>query len=295
MWCLRRMRRPTSTRCSLPHLAELGIVEQQVGELGALLDEAGPRQAGDLALEALGADQAAQHDAGVVEAERLVEVAGDEIAAGAERGVGWTYGSASERRACDYNRARIGRSPMVGRHGGHVDSDIPATAPEHRGRDRHMELTQLRAFRTVAETQSFTRAAERLNLTQSAVSRQIGALEHELGEPLFVRGRRVVRLTGFGEKTLSQVSRILDDLDGLAGQGTRGLERADRPGPRRRRRPRRSSTCSRRCSRRSCASTRASCCRSGRRRAPIRRWSTSSTAPSTSASRRGRWSRRRCR
>jgi DNA-binding transcriptional LysR family regulator len=83
-----------------------------------------------------------------------------------------------------------------------------------------MELTQLRAFRTVAETQSFTRAAERLNLTQSAVSRQIGALEHELGEPLFVRGRRVVRLTGFGEKTLSQVSRILDDLDGLAGQGT---------------------------------------------------------------------------
>src|SRR6186997_925734 len=53
-----------------------------------------------------------------------------------------------------------------------------------------MELTQLRAFRTVAETQSFTRAAERLNLTQSAVSRQIGALEHELGEPLFVRGRR---------------------------------------------------------------------------------------------------------
>ena len=83
-----------------------------------------------------------------------------------------------------------------------------------------MELTQLRAFRTVAETQSFTRAAERLNLTQSAVSRQIGALEHELGEPLFVRGRRVVRLTGFGERTLTQVSRILDDLDGLAGQGS---------------------------------------------------------------------------
>ena len=100
-----------------------------------------------------------------------------------------------------------------------------------------MELTQLRAFRTVAETQSFTRAAERLNLTQSAVSRQIGALEHELGEPLFVRGRRVVRLTGFGERTLSQVSRILDDLDGLAGQGSAASHGADRPGPRRRRDP----------------------------------------------------------
>ena len=115
-----------------------------------------------------------------------------------------------------------------------------------------MELTQLRAFRTVAETQSFTRAAERLNLTQSAVSRQIGALEHELGEPLFVRGRRVVRLTGFGERTLSQVSRILDDLDGLAGQGARPPRRrparSTPPPP-----PRRSSTCSRRCSSRSCA------------------------------------------
>ncbi|HEY8549547.1 MAG TPA: LysR family transcriptional regulator [Vicinamibacterales bacterium] len=78
-----------------------------------------------------------------------------------------------------------------------------------------MELSQLRAFRTVAETLSFTRAAERLNLTQSAVSRQIGALEAELGEPLFVRGRRVVRLTAFGERTLGQVLRILDEIEAL--------------------------------------------------------------------------------
>jgi DNA-binding transcriptional LysR family regulator len=78
-----------------------------------------------------------------------------------------------------------------------------------------MELAQLRAFRTVAETLNFTRAAERLNLTQSAVSRQIGSLEGELGEPLFVRGRRVVRLTAFGESVLAEVTRILDDVDRL--------------------------------------------------------------------------------
>lgn len=78
-----------------------------------------------------------------------------------------------------------------------------------------MELAQLRAFRTVAETLNFTRAAERLNLTQSAVSRQIGALEADFGEPLFVRGRRVVRLTAFGEIVLGEVTRILEDLDAL--------------------------------------------------------------------------------
>ena len=78
-----------------------------------------------------------------------------------------------------------------------------------------MELAQLRAFRTVAETLNFTRASERLNLTQSAVSRQIGSLEAELGEPLFVRGRRVVRLTAFGESVLVEATRILDDVERL--------------------------------------------------------------------------------
>jgi peptidylprolyl isomerase len=44
----------------LPHLPELGIVEQQIGQFGPLLDEARARQAGDLALESFGADQPAQ-------------------------------------------------------------------------------------------------------------------------------------------------------------------------------------------------------------------------------------------
>lgn len=78
-----------------------------------------------------------------------------------------------------------------------------------------MELTPLRTFRTVAETLNFTRAADRLNLTQSAVSHQIKALENELGEPLFVRGKRGVRLSEAGQLALDYAARILDQADEL--------------------------------------------------------------------------------
>jgi LysR family cyn operon transcriptional activator len=78
-----------------------------------------------------------------------------------------------------------------------------------------MELTQLRTFRVVAETLNFTRAAERLNLTQSAVSHQIKALETELGEPLFIRAKRGVKLSQAGQVGLDFAKRILDDADAL--------------------------------------------------------------------------------
>jgi len=54
--------------------AVLGIVEQEVGELRALLHEMGPGQTGDFFLEIRGSEQFAQDEAGVVEAERLVEI-----------------------------------------------------------------------------------------------------------------------------------------------------------------------------------------------------------------------------
>ena len=78
-----------------------------------------------------------------------------------------------------------------------------------------MELSQLRAFRVVAETLNFTRAAEQLNLTQSAVSHQIKALEADLGEPLFIRTRRGVRLSQAGKVAVEYVERILDDVEAL--------------------------------------------------------------------------------
>jgi DNA-binding transcriptional LysR family regulator len=78
-----------------------------------------------------------------------------------------------------------------------------------------MELSQLRTFRVVAETLNFTRAAERLHLTQSAVSYQIKALEQELGEPLFIRSKRGVRLSRTGQSALAHAVRILDQADEL--------------------------------------------------------------------------------
>ncbi|MGB9179031.1 MAG: LysR family transcriptional regulator [Pyrinomonadaceae bacterium] len=81
-----------------------------------------------------------------------------------------------------------------------------------------MELWQLRTFRMVAETLNFTRAAERLNLTQSAVSHQIKALESELGEPLFIRAKRGVKLTQAGAVALEYTERILDDAQTMQEQ-----------------------------------------------------------------------------
>jgi LysR family transcriptional regulator, cyn operon transcriptional activator len=78
-----------------------------------------------------------------------------------------------------------------------------------------MELSQLRTFREVAEALSFTRAAQKLNMTQSAVSHQIKALERELGEPLFIRAKRGVHLSDAGQLALSYAERILEEADAL--------------------------------------------------------------------------------
>jgi DNA-binding transcriptional LysR family regulator len=78
-----------------------------------------------------------------------------------------------------------------------------------------MELSQLRTFRVVAETLNFTRAAGRLGLTQSAVSHQIKSLETELGEPLFIRAKRGVKLSSIGQSALGHAVRILDEAEAL--------------------------------------------------------------------------------
>lgn len=62
-----------------------------------------------------------------------------------------------------------------------------------------MDWDKLRIFHTVAEAGSFTHAGDRLNLSQSAVSRQISALEEVLGVPLFHRHARGLILTEQGE------------------------------------------------------------------------------------------------
>lgn len=68
-----------------------------------------------------------------------------------------------------------------------------------------MRWDLLAVFTTVAETESFTRAAERLGLPRSTVSRQISALEDELGARLLHRTTRRVSLTPAGRRLLDQV------------------------------------------------------------------------------------------
>jgi LysR family hydrogen peroxide-inducible transcriptional activator len=75
-----------------------------------------------------------------------------------------------------------------------------------------MEIHQLTYFVAVAETGSFTRAAERCNVAQPSLSQQIIKLERELGEPLFDRLPRRVVLTEAGRMLLPRANSILSEL-----------------------------------------------------------------------------------
>ncbi|GAA2770781.1 LysR substrate-binding domain-containing protein [Streptomyces rameus] len=72
-----------------------------------------------------------------------------------------------------------------------------------------MELRQLEYFVAVAEEQSFTRAAERVHISQSGVSAQIRQLERELGAELFDRSARTVTLTVAGKAALEHARAAL--------------------------------------------------------------------------------------
>jgi DNA-binding transcriptional LysR family regulator len=74
-----------------------------------------------------------------------------------------------------------------------------------------MEIRHLRYFIAVAELRNFTKAAEASFVAQSALSQQISRLEHELGTPLFVRGRRGAELTPAGEVLLPHARRLVAD------------------------------------------------------------------------------------
>ncbi|KOV93371.1 LysR family transcriptional regulator [Streptomyces sp. NRRL B-3648] len=67
-----------------------------------------------------------------------------------------------------------------------------------------MELRQLEYFVAVAEDQNFTRAADRVHISQSGVSAQIRQLERELGAELFDRSARTVTLTVSGKAALER-------------------------------------------------------------------------------------------
>ena len=76
-----------------------------------------------------------------------------------------------------------------------------------------MDLKRLEAFVAVARERSFTRAALRLHVSQSAVSQQVVALERELGARLFERTRRRVDLTSAGAALFEHAERVLAEAD----------------------------------------------------------------------------------
>ncbi|MDR7314716.1 LysR family transcriptional regulator [Brevibacillus nitrificans] len=75
-----------------------------------------------------------------------------------------------------------------------------------------MEWQQLEYFQALAKHQNFTKAADELALTQSALSRSIAKLEEEFGVPLFERKIRGVALNKYGEILLPYVNRVIQEI-----------------------------------------------------------------------------------
>ena len=75
-----------------------------------------------------------------------------------------------------------------------------------------MELRHLRCFLAVAEELHFARAAQRLHIEQSPLSRAIKGLEEDLGVQLFVRTTRSTRMTRAGKLLIEHVPRIFAAL-----------------------------------------------------------------------------------
>lgn len=96
-----------------------------------------------------------------------------------------------------------------------------------------LDLDQVRAFLTVAEAGTMTRAAARLGRSQSAVTLQVAKLERTLGGALFARSARGVRLTPAGERFVGQARRLMrlneEILAGLTDSEIEGEVRLGAP------------------------------------------------------------------
>lgn len=101
--------------------------------------------------------------------------------------------------------------PEPARKGGSGSGEIP----------RGLELRHLRALVAVVQDQSVGRAAERLDITQPALSRQLRDLEREVGTALLERLPRGVRPTAAGDSLAADSAQILALLDGLVGDAKR--------------------------------------------------------------------------
>lgn len=79
----------------------------------------------------------------------------------------------------------------------------------------HIELRHLRSIRAIHEAGGLARAADMLNITQSALSHQVKGLEDQAGVELFVRRTRPLRLSAAGLKLLRLAERVLPEVDAM--------------------------------------------------------------------------------
>lgn len=100
----------------------------------------------------------------------------------------------------------------------------PGSRPASARARRPVQLAALRGFESAARHLSFTSAAAELHLTQSSISRQVAALERQVGAPLFVRLTRALELTIPGERlfrvvnqALAGIDRTVDEIRGVGG------------------------------------------------------------------------------
>lgn len=98
-------------------------------------------------------------------------------------------------------------------HGATVLNAEDTPAPVRLGIKQMMVLKNIQHFVAAVETGSFHKAADRLGIVQSALSRRIGELEVELGGRLFERRPAGVRLTEAGQSLYDDARRMLDDLE----------------------------------------------------------------------------------
>jgi DNA-binding transcriptional LysR family regulator len=82
---------------------------------------------------------------------------------------------------------------------------------------KNVDLRQLEILQAIAETGSFTACGRKLHVSQSAISRQILLLEDELGEPLFLRVGRQVRMTPAAEVLVQLGQRVFQDVRDTVG------------------------------------------------------------------------------
>ena len=124
------------------------------------------------------------------------------------------------RRVMTADRVAAGRGPAAARLTPAGIAVIPEESQPASG-ERIIELRHLRYFRAVVESKSFGRAAERLELTQPALSRQIRDLENAVGVPLLERATRGVSTTAAGDSFIRSTRRILDEADALPAEAQR--------------------------------------------------------------------------